>query len=385
MTTSSPRSSRRAPRNQSAAPVLSQRALNRALLARQLLLQRARMPVPTAIEQLAGLQAQAPLAPYVGLWTRLDIFQPAALADLITNREVVRIVLMRATVHLVTARDCLAGRPIVQPVLDRTLANVEFTRNAAGLDIDAVVKAGRAALEEEPSTMADLGKRLAATWPDRDPASLARAVHYRAPLVQIPPRGLWGRSGKPVCTTAEAWLGQPLASDTAPDTLVLRYLAAFGPATVLDIQAWSGLTGLRPIVERLRPRLQIFRDEAGKELFDLPDAPRPDPETPAPARFLPVYDNLLVSHADRRRIISEINRKRIASRNGQVPGTVLIDGFVRGTWAIARHRGRATLRITLFAPIAPSDRDALAAEGTRLLAFAAADATSQAIEFVDAS
>lgn len=341
------------------------------------------MPVPAAIEQLAGLQAQAPLAPYVGLWTRLDSFQPDVLAALITNREVARIVLMRATVHLVTARDCLAWRPIVQPVLDRTLASVAFTRISAGLDIDAVVNAGRAALEEEPSTMADLGKRLAATWPDRDPASLARAVHYRAPLVQIPPRGLWGRSGKPVCTTAEAWFGQPLASDTAPDALVLRYLAVFGPATVMDIQAWSGLTGLRPIVERLRPQLAFFRDEAGKELFDLPDAPRPDPETPAPPRFLPVYDNLLVSHADRRRIISDRDRKRIASRNGQVPGTVLIGGFVRGTWAITRHRGRATLRITLFAPIAPSDRDALAAEGTRLLAFAAADAASQAIEFVD--
>ncbi len=143
------------------------------------------------------------------------------------------------------------------------------------------------------------------------------------------------------------------------------------------------MTGLRAAVERLRPQLAIFRDEAGKELFDLPEAPRPDPETPAPPRFLPVYDNVLVSHADQRRVISDRDRKRIASRNGQVPSTVLVDGDVCGTWTIVRRGGQATLQITLFGPIAAPDRDALAAEGARLLTFTAADAASQEIAFVD--
>lgn len=352
--------------------MLDPRALNRALLARQLLLQRHALSAAEAIERLVGIQSQAPLPPYYGLWTRLEGFAPAELSDLITGRVVVRIVLMRGTVHLVTARDCLALRPVLQPLLERWFhRSSPYGRQLAGVDIAAVVTAGRALVEETPYTLAALGALLRERWPDREANALAQAIRALAPLVQVPPRGLWGVSGQTTLTTTEAWLGQPLATDTAPDALILRYLAAFGPATIADAQKWSGLTALRAPFARLRPRLLTFRDERGRELFDLPDAPRPDPATPAPARFLAEFDNVLLAHADRTRITSEEHRARFMTVNGLVLGTVLVDGFVGGLWKIARERGAATLHVTPFAPLALPARAALTEEGARLLAFAA--------------
>ena len=151
----------------------------------------------------------------------------------------------------------------------------------------------------------------------------------------------------------------------------MRYLGAFGPATVKDVQTWSGLTRLGEVIERLRGRLRIFRDESGKELFDMPDAPMPDPDTPAPPRFLPEFDNLILSHADRTRVIAEEYRKAIASKNGMVPASVLVDGFVRGTWKTARSRGKATLEIKPFESLTNVDRDALVEEGERIIRFVA--------------
>jgi hypothetical protein len=162
---------------------------------------------------------------------------------------------------------------------------------------------------------------------------------------------------------------------------MLRYLAAFGPASVQDAQAWSGLTRLRPVFDRLRPRLCTFRDERGRELFDLPDAPRPDPEIPAPPRLLPEWDNLLLSHADRTRVIAEEHRRAIWSNNGIVPGTLLLDGFVSGTWKLTREKASATLRIRPFAPLTTADRVATEEEGARLLAFAAEDAAPRDVVF----
>jgi hypothetical protein len=365
--------------------VLGLCALNRATLERQMLLRRRKLPAIEAIEHLVGMQAQAPNPPYVGLWTRLEDFHPNELACLVLERRAVRIALMRNTVHLVTARDCLALHPLMQPVFDRGLhANRSRRAGIEGVDIEALVAAGRTLLEERPRTAKELGMLLQERWPDRDAASLARAIRHLLPLVQVPPRGIWGKSGQASHTTAEAWLGRPLDADPLLEEMVVRYLGAFGPATVKDVQTWSGLTRLREVVtDSLRPRLRTFRDEHGKELFDLPDAPRPDADTPAPPRFLPEFDNLILSHADRSRMIADDYRKAIASKNGMVPATVLVDGFVRGTWKTERTRGKATLAIEQFEPLAKKDRDALVEEGERLIRFTGNDAEAFEVRFTE--
>jgi hypothetical protein len=354
--------------------VLDRRALNRATLARQLLLVRRSLPALDAIEHLVGMQAQAPNAPYVGLWTRLDGFRADELAGALTGREAVRTWVMRGTVHLVTARDCLAMRPLFQPMAERLFTASPFSRNVAGIDREELLAAGRSLLEERPRGRAELSRLLGERWPDRDPISLAYAISYLVPCVQVPPRGVWGATGQAVVTTAEVWLGRPPDAGHSAAALVTRYLGAFGPATAADVRTWSGLTGVREVIDELRPRLRTFRDEAGRELFDLPDAPRPHPDTPAAPRFLPEYDNLLLSHADRARVITDRRRPPLPPGNGGVMGTVLVDGFWRGTWAITREGGRAVLTVEPFAPVSAPDRAALTDEGGRLLAFAAADA-----------
>jgi len=346
-----------------------------------MLLRRQTLPALGAIEHLVGMQAQAPNPPYVGLWTRLEGFYPDQLARLILERRAVRVALMRNTVHLVSARDCLALRPLVRPVIERGLyANRAHREGLEGMDTEELSAAGRALLEEGPRTASELGVLLRERWPERDPASLARAVRHLVPLVQVPPRGVWGMSGPAAHTTAEAWLRRPLDPNPSPEEMVLRYLGAFGPASVKDAQTWSGLTRLGEVVERLRPRLLSFYDERGRELFDLPDAPRPDPDAPAPLRFLPEFDNLILSHADRARVITDDYRRALASRNGMVPATFLVDGFVRGTWKTERTRGKATLAIEPFEFLAKKDRDALAEEGERLLRFVAKPEGTEAFE-----
>ena len=359
--------------------VLNLRALNRALLARQMLLEPCPLPegqgragaVLGMVEHLAGLQAQAPFPPYYGLWSRLAGFQPADLAELLVSRQVVRIALMRSTIHLVSARDCLTFRPLIQPVLDRSLAAI-FGKQLAGLDTGALAEAGRALVDAEPRTFGELGGLLAPDWPGHPPNALAQGVRTLVPLVQVPPRAVWGAAGQSRHTSAEAWLGSALDPSPSPEALVTRYLGAFGPAAVADVQAWSGLTRLAEVVDRLRPGLRTFRDESGRELFDLPDAPRPAPGTPAPVRLVAEFDNLVLSHADRSRVISQEYRQRLNTRNGIFPGTVLVDGFVAGMWRITRSRGAATLTAELFGPVSPADRGAIIAEAERLLGFAAA-------------
>ncbi|WNZ61041.1 winged helix DNA-binding domain-containing protein [Myxococcus sp. MxC21-1] len=184
-----------------------------------------------------------------------------------------------------------------------------------------------------------------------------------------------------VYATAESWLGQRFEPAAPPDALVMRYLAAFGPASARDLQAWSGLSRMGAVLERLRPELRAYRDEHGVELFDIPNARRPDPDTPAPVRFLSEFDSVLLAHADRTRIISDAARKRVFTLNGIVRATILVDGFVRGTWRIERARGTATLCITPFARLSREDRAALSDEGGRLLAFAAADVQHADIRF----
>jgi hypothetical protein len=359
--------------------VLTLRALNRALLARQMLLRPAPLPpgpgragaVIAMVEHLGGLQAQAPFPPYYGLWSRLAGFQPGDLAELLVTRQVVRIALMRSTIHLVSARDCLTFRPLLQPMLDRALPAI-FRDRFAGLDTAALAAAGRAAVDAEPRTFSELGGLLAPDWPGHPASALAQGVRVLVPLVQVPPRAVWGSAGQSRHTSAEAWLGRSLDPSPPPEALITRYLGAFGPATVADVQTWSGLTRLAEVVNRLRPGLRSFRDEQGRELFDLPEAPRPGPDTPAPVRLVAEFDNLILSHADRTRVVSSANRPRLSSLNGIFPGTVLVDGFVAGMWRLTRSRRSAVLSVELFGPVSAGDRDAIAAAGGRLLGFAAA-------------
>ncbi|NBD27068.1 winged helix DNA-binding domain-containing protein [Paenibacillus sp. T1] len=364
--------------------MLGRRALNRALLARQLLLERAAISPIAALEHLVGMQSQAPTAPYAGLWSRLARFRTDELSRLMAERETVRIALMRSTIHLVSARDCQRLRPLLQPVHERALKG-NFGRKLAGLDPAELAAAGRALVEERPLTFAELGALLRERhWPDREAPALANAVRTYVPLVQVTPRGMWGASAQAAHTSAEAWLADlPSEAESTAAELLLRYLAAFGPASVKDMAAWSGLTGLRGVVEALRPRLRVFRDEGGTELFDAPGAPLPDEHAAAPVRFLAEFDNILLSHADRSRILAEELRPLVFTENGLIRSAFLVDGFVAGLWRIERAKNTARLILTPFAPLQEPDRAALLAEGGELLAFAAADAEQHHIAFAD--
>ncbi|MFF1293823.1 MULTISPECIES: winged helix DNA-binding domain-containing protein [unclassified Streptomyces] len=343
------------------APVLDTRALNRATLDRQLLLRRADLSARAAVEHLLGLQAQNVKPPYYALAARLDGFAPEELSALMADREVVRIVTMRSTIHTHTAEDTLTLRPLVQAARDRELTL--FRKGLQGVDLDRLAALARDLVEAEPRTMKQLREELLVEWPDADPQALGIAARCRLPLVQVTPRGLWGRSGQVALTTAEHWLGRPAEPAPAPDATVLRYLAAFGPASVKDMQTWAGLTRLREAFERLRPRLVTFRDEKGVELFDLPDAPRPDAGTPAPPRFLPEFDNLLLSHADRTRVIPPEYWGRSWAGN-MAYSTLLVDGFLAGVWKLEED----ALVVEPFGTLTRAQREEVTEEGVRMLA-----------------
>ncbi|WP_338905636.1 winged helix DNA-binding domain-containing protein [Streptomyces nigra] len=341
-------------------PVLSPRVLNRATLARQFLLRRSPLSVPEAVTHLVGLQGQEVKPPYYALAARLDGFTPEALSEPLGDRSLVRMVTMRSTIHLHTAADGLTLRPLVQPAREREIGY--FRKGLVGVDLDRLATLARDLVEDEPRTMKQLREALSAEWPDADPQSLAVAARCRLPLVQITPRGQWGRSAQVSLTTVEHWLGRPAEPAASADDTVLRYLAAFGPASVKDLQTWAGLTRMRPVFERLRPRLATFRDENGVELFDLPDAPRPDPDTPAPPRLLPEFDNLLLSHADRTRVIPPANRGRTWQAN-TFYCPLLVDGFLAGVWRIIGD----ALVIEPFTDLSRAERTEVTEEAERVL------------------
>jgi hypothetical protein len=349
--------------------VLSTRALSRATLARQLLLERAAMPVADALEHLVGLQAQVPDAPYVTLWSRLADFRPEALAELLTSRQAVRFTAMRGTLHLATAQDCRYLRPLHQTMLERGFAATPFAKSLAGLDFPDITAAGRDLVEKEPRTKAQLGPLLANRFQGYDPTALAYAVAYLLPTVQVTPRGVWGQTGPAALTTIEAWLGTPVEHAPTANDAVRRYLAAFGPATVADLSAWSGMTRLRDTVEAMD--LKRYLDEDGRVLYDVPETPLPDPETPAPVRFLAEYDNVLLSHEDRSRVIRKKRKLPLPGGNGARMGTILVDGFLAGTWRISRFDESAALTVDPYFSLAAADRDEVEAEGLRLLDFVA--------------
>jgi hypothetical protein len=348
-------------------PLISRRALNRATLERQHLLRRTGSSVTEVVEHLGGLQAQTPHTWYTGLWNRIAGFRPADAADLLLSRELVRIALQRSTIHLVSARDCLAMRPLLQAVTER-MTRTTFGKRLAGVDLDELAAAGRALLEERPMTFADLGRALAERWPGNDAHALGQGVRCLVPLVQVPPRGVWGKSGPIAHTSAESWIGFEVPPMT-PAELVRRYLAAFGPASVQDVQAWSGLTRLGEVVESMD--LVRFRDDAGRTLYDLPDAPRPGEDVPAPVRLMYDFDNLFLSYADRSRAITETGAAVLQGFMGTnvMPRVILVDGVTAGDWTVTRAKGVSTLNLHQWEPIKVLDE--AEEEGRRLLEFLA--------------
>lgn len=355
-------------------PVLSPRALGRATLERQLLLRRAAMSAKDAVAHLVGLQAQNTKPPYYQLLARLEGFRPAELAGLMESREVARLVTLRSTIHTHTAADALALRPLMQPACDRELRI--FRKRLTGVDLDRLREACRAYVEESPRTPKEIRDRLRTEWPDADPQALSTAARCVLPLVQVTPRGVWGRSGGVALTTAEHWLGRSADATPGLDAVVLRYLGAFGPASVKDTQTWAGLTRLGEVFERLRPRLITFRDENGVELFDLPDAPRPTEDTPAPPRFLPEFDNVLLGHADRTRVIPP-HLKGLNGVGNQTYGSVLVDGFLAALWRLEKTPRDAPAVVTVqeLRPLTAAERDAVTDEAAALLSATAPSAT----------
>jgi hypothetical protein len=310
-------------------------------------------------------------------------FDPGELSAALEDRRVVRLALMRSTLHLVRAGDAVDLRRLVQPGLDRALRGVIGPR-LADLDQVAVAAATRQLLGDEARSLDALGVELARRWPDFDPADLARVARTVVPLVQVPPRGIWGASGPAHHRPLDDWLASgarpgldrggltdltdltsptdrtdragptDLTDRAGPADLVRRYLDAFGPASVADVQTWTGLTRLAGVVEGLRSELVTFRDERGVELFDRPDALRPPADQDVPATLVGPFDNLVLAHADRSRVLGDLHHRRVMTVNGLVHGLVLVDGFVQGRWRVRRTPAPVTIEVVAFARLGRS-------------------------------
>jgi hypothetical protein len=353
--------------------VLTQRELNRATLARQLLLERSAVGVAAAIEQLAGMQAQEPKHPFIGLWTRLEDFDEDALRRALLDREVVRATLMRSTLHLFSAADYAALRMSMQPPM--SVAKRVLGPRAADLDLDEVLPAAKRLLKGTALAFDEIRARLQEQFPDVNDRALGYAVRTLLPLVMVPSEDArWGFDRVACFAPAGEWLGAPL-SDDGEQALARRYLGAFGPASAKDLQVWSGLGGTKAVLDGMRDELAVFADERGRELFDLADAPRPGAEAPpAPPRFLPEFDNLVLAHDDRTRVIAAEHRPLVTTKNLRVKATFLLDGVVAGTWTIAVKRKVATLSIAPFGSLPKRAVKALTSEGEALLRFAEPEA-----------
>jgi Winged helix DNA-binding domain len=353
--------------------------LNRALLARQMLLTREDLPVPGAIARLVGLQAQLARPPFVGLWTRLQDFGRSDLLAPLHERQVVRVTAMRGTLHLMTASDYVGLRGALQPGLTKGAQAILRDRQQS-FDPVALEAEARSFFGGKPATFDALRNHLKTKDPAADERAMAYTMRMHLPLVQVPVDTSWGFPAASDFALAEDWLGTKVSVEPMPaHELVRRYLAAFGPATPGDAQAWSGLSGLRSVFEELRPNLVTFRDGRKRELFDLPEAPRPAEDEPAPVRFLPEFDNLVLSHDDRTRIMADEHRPKVTLKNLQVRATFLVDGFVAGTWKVERKKKVAALILEPFAKLAKPAVKALEQEGDALLRFAEEDAEAREV------
>jgi hypothetical protein len=360
---------------------LDRRRLNRATLHRQLLLRRADLTVDAAVRHLVGLQSQAPLAHYVALWSRLEGFDPGPAAAGLQRGELVRTHLMRMTVHLVTREDALGVRALLQPMQESRFGSSPFAGPLAGVDLNELREVARSVATDAPLSRAELGRRLQSRFPDVPAEPLGYAAVYLEPMAQVPPRGVWGHRAPVRWQTYRGWLGTDAGTDggtdagtpVAVDDLLLRYLAAFGPATVADARVWSGLPALGEVADRLGSRVRRFLDDQGQPLLDLPDASRPEPDEPAPVRFLPEYDNVLLSHAERSRVIPDGRPVPLPPGDGARAGTVLVDGEFRATWRLHRRTGSDDLDVVATPPITSRQRQEVEDEGRRLLTLIAPD------------
>jgi hypothetical protein len=350
---------------------ISLRALNRATLARQMLLARETIAPLKAVERLAGLQSQLARPPFLGLWSRLEGFTRDDLLKPLHARKIVRVTAMRGTLHLLSAADYVRFRGTLHPMLTRALRSL-FKSSLDNVDMDALSTTARQFLSDTPATFAVLRSHLAARHPDTNPRLLGYAIRMMVPLVQVPGPDPFGFPAACRFSPADIWLGTPVSVDkgASRETLMQRYLAAFGPATPADAQVWSGLQGLREVFEALRPSLVTFRTEDNREVFDLADAPRPSEDSEAPIRLLPEFDNLVMAYADRRRLVADEYRSQLITKNLQVPATFLVDGRIAGTWKIERKGKAATVVTEPFKKLTKAVAAALNAEGQALLRFA---------------
>jgi hypothetical protein len=343
---------------------IDRRGLNRTVLHRQLLVERTVRSTADVVAHLVAMQSQEPNWPYVGLWSRIAGFAHDDLTAPQADGRIVRGSLVRATQHLTTAEDYGWLRPLVQPVLDAGLRSRYFTDQAGDIDPAVLAAAGHELLRGGPLTRSALGKELTSRHPGRVGTILAMATQARLPVVHPPPNGFWGDWGNRRATPMALFDG-PLDAAPDPARLVRRYLTAFGPASILDVQAWSGLRRLREVVEGMD--LRTLRDDQGRQLYDVPGAPYADGAQPVPVRFLPAYDNLLVGHADRTRVVSDDDRRRVIT-GGLVRPTFLVDGFVRGTWSVGPD---GAVTVDPFRPLSADEEAEVEKERAALTMFVA--------------
>lgn len=349
---------------------ISLRQWNRTLLQRQHLLTRVAEDAIEVLDRCVGLQSQDPRAALFGLWSRIEDFDPLELEDLLTDREVVRMALLRSTIFLIDAEDARWIRPLADPTLRRELTDIH-ARKLAGADPAQVLASAAEILAGRELAGAELGRELAARHPAENPSTLTTIARCGLPLVQVPPRGLWRGRGGPTYRLFDEWVGpgEPaVVDDDARADLIRLYLRGFGPATVKAIQTWSGLTRLRPIVEKLEADWELVRlaGPNGEVLYDLDGLALADADAPAPVRLIAPFDHVIGAQADRIRIAEPEMFRRTVTANGRSPGFVLIDGFLAGTWSLDAEELPV---VDFLRPVSAAERRDVDAEVDRLREF----------------